>query len=386
MLRPTPLECQPPQTAWGEAWRFAGALVISVLAWVYLVQTDWEGGRALFWLDLISGLVAFCLLPFRRRWPFAVAAAANLIGIVSITAKGAAVLATVSLATRRRFWELLPMGLLILLEWLLFWFYLPAAQDDPLWWFMLLALAGIFTQVGWGLYIGSRRELIWGLERRVERAEAERDLRMTQAKTTERARIAREMHDVLAHKLSQVSMHAGALAYRTDLEADEMRASVGIIQEKANDALRDLRLVLGVLRDDESNRPVHAPLPNADDIASLVEDAVESGMNVAYEEDLRDQPVPDAVGRTLYRIVQEGLTNAHKHAPGALLTVRLFGSREDGITVTLTNPLGFGSSATPGSGLGLIGLTERAALVGGRIEHRRNSAAFELRGWIPWET
>ena len=94
-------------------------------------------------------------------------------------------------------------------------------------------------------------------------------------------------------------------------------------------------------------------------------------------------PVPDAAGRTIYRIVQEGLTNAHKHAPGSALTIELSGSPETGIDVVLRNPLGFGST-TPGSGLGLVGLTERAELRGGRLEHGRDGAAFVLRGWIPW--
>ena len=93
--------------------------------------------------------------------------------------------------------------------------------------------------------------------------------------------------------------------------------------------------------------------------------------------------MPDAAGRTLYRIVQEGITNARKHAPGALLTIELSGSPEDGLDVVLRNPLGFGS-ATPGSGLGLVGLTERAELRGGRLEHRREGSSFVLHGWIPW--
>ena len=93
--------------------------------------------------------------------------------------------------------------------------------------------------------------------------------------------------------------------------------------------------------------------------------------------------VPDVVGRTVYRIVQEGITNARKHAPGTLLTVELSGSPEDGLDVVMKNPLGFGS-ATPGAGLGLVGLTERAELRGGRLQAYRNGAHFVLHGWIPW--
>ena len=96
---------------------------------------------------------------------------------------------------------------------------------------------------------------MWTLKNRAERAEAEQELRTSQARANERARIAREMHDVLAHRISQVSMHASALAFRTDLDAEEMRASATIIQDTAHQALDDLRAVLGVLRDPESGEP-----------------------------------------------------------------------------------------------------------------------------------
>jgi signal transduction histidine kinase len=237
--------------------------------------------------------------------------------------------------------------------------------------------------LAWGMYIGSRRELLWTLRNRAERAESEQELRAAQSRSNERERIAREMHDVLAHRISQISMHAGALAFREDLTADEMRDSAGVIQAKAHEALTDLRSVLGVLRDG-SGELTHAPLPTYADVPTLVEEARRSGMTVALDDRLEaGEVVPEATGRTIYRIVQEGLTNAHKHAPGSTLTIELTGSPDDGIDVVLRNPLGFGST-TPGSGLGLVGLTERAELRGGRLEHGRDGSAFVLRGWIPW--
>jgi signal transduction histidine kinase len=235
------------------------------------------------------------------------------------------------------------------------------------------------------MYIGSRRELIATLHQRAERAETEQEFRVSQARANERARIAREMHDVLAHRISQVSMHAGALAFRDDLDAEEMRSSAAIIQEKANEALTDLRAVLGVLRDPDTGELLNQPQPTMDDLSALVDEARESGMNVEYNDLLGDTAgMPDVVGRTVYRIVQEGLTNARKHAPGALVEVRVSGSPEDGVDVQLRNPVGFGSTAAPRSGLGLIGLAERAALNGGRLEHLRDGSTFVLHGWIPW--
>jgi signal transduction histidine kinase len=99
--------------------------------------------------------------------------------------------------------------------------------------------------------------------------------------------------------------------------------------------------------------------------------------------------MPDRVGRTAYRIVQEGLTNARKHAPGVTVQVRLAGCPEQGVDITIRNPAvslstARGSSGTPGAGLGLVGLAERAKLAGGRLVTRRDGAVFELHGWLPW--
>ena len=147
--------------------------------------------------------------------------------------------------------------------------------------------------MAWGMYIGSRRELMWSLRHRAERAEAEQELRAAQSRSNERERIAREMHDVLAHRISQISMHAGALAFREDLTADEMRDSAGVIQAKAHEALTDLRGVLGVLRD-ESGELTNAPLPTYADLPALVDEARGSGMAVTLDDRLpADEPVPD---------------------------------------------------------------------------------------------
>jgi len=96
------------------------------------------------------------------------------------------------------------------------------------------------------------------------------------------------------------------------------------------------------------------------------------------------QAVPDVVGRALYRIIQEGLTNATKHAPGARVSIALSGSPEHGIDVLIRNPLGFAVGSAPNSGLGLVGLAERAELRGGTLVHGHDASVFVLRGSIPW--
>jgi signal transduction histidine kinase len=384
--RPSPEEYQPPLRLWSHAWRLLLMLLISAVVW--LPSSDRQSEISEWWwaLDLALGVPCFVLVFFRRRHPLAIAVVIGLVSAVSGTAGGPATLAAVSLATRRRWREIALIGSINFAA-AQFFSTITATTSDPRWLILVANAVATAAMLGWGMYIGSRRELIWTLRNRAERAEAEQELRVAQSRSNERARIAREMHDVLAHRISQISMHAGALAYREDLSADEMRSSASVIRDRAHEALTDLRGVLGVLRDDTGERR-SAPQPTYADLPCLVAEAREAGMRVELEDhlDTADVAVPDAAGRTVYRIVQEGMTNARKHAPGALLTVRISGSPDDGVDVLLRNPIGFGPSHTPGSGLGLIGLTERAQLRGGRLEAERDGSTFVLHGWIPWST
>ena len=146
-----------------------------------------------------------------------------LTAVTSVGA-GASLLAFVSLATGRRWWQILSVGALGLAMSIVYYRVQPVSDTDPAWLIIFFSVALTAVAAAWGMYIGSRRELLWTLRQRAETAEAERDLRASQARSTERERIAREMHDVLAHRISQISMHASALTYRQDLTAEEMRA------------------------------------------------------------------------------------------------------------------------------------------------------------------
>ena len=381
MDRPDPVEFQPRLTRWGHAWRLVVALAVSATGWLPIVEEQSHQQRA---LDLGLGLVTYVLVfGFRRRWPVPIALVANVLAAGSGLAAGPAVLALVSVATRRRWREIALVGSVGFAGAMFLAVWQPGSGHDSFWLLLSINAIAAAAMIAWGLYIGSRRELIWTLKNRAERAESEQELRVSQARANERARIAREMHDVLAHRISQVSMHAGALAFREDLTPEEVRTSATVIREKAHEALTDLRGVLGVLRG-EDGEPALAPQPTYADLDELVAEARAGGLNVELDDRVvAPAEVPEAAGRTLYRIVQEGITNARKHAPRTLLTIEVTGSPEEGLDVVLRNPLGFGSE-TPGSGLGLVGLSERAELRGGRLEAHREGATFVLRGWIPW--
>ena len=393
MDQPAPEDYQPQLRWYGHAWRYVLALALGVVVWSPVMDAQLDERPMLFWVDLLVGVLAFVLVAFRRRWPFAIAVVTILMAPVSSLSAGPAALATVSLATRRRWWQVITVGVLNVVFSLVYYAVQPSESTDP--WYVDLAVtvAVVLAITAWGMFIGSRRELLWTLRQRAETAEAERDLRASQARSNERARIAREMHDVLAHRISQISMHAGALTFRDDLSADEMRSSLAVIQDKAHEALTDLREVLGVLRDDAATAPLTGPQPTYDDLATLVADARSAGAVIEYDDRLAGhEPPPAAVGRTAFRIVQEGITNATKHAPAAVLHVQVGGSPTEGVDVVLRNALGFGPTRTPGAGLGLVGLAERAELRGGWLAHgveepsaeSATPPTFVLRAWLPW--
>ena len=214
-------------------------------------------------------------------------------------------------------------------------------------------------------YVGARRDLVAALRDRAARAEEQQELRAEQATLGERSRIAREMHDVLAHKVSLIAMHAGALEVNADAGPEQVRQTAGLIRVTAREAMEDLRDVLGVLRAGATGDGTDlAPPPRRDDIGRLVESSRAAGVQAELVMDLDE--LPDAVARTAHRIVQESLTNVHKHARGAATVVTIAGDERHGVTVEVVNrrPVG-GAALLPGSGAGLLGLGERVALVGG---------------------
>jgi signal transduction histidine kinase len=228
------------------------------------------------------------------------------------------------------------------------------------------------------------------LRERAERAESEQQLRVGQARQLERNRIAREMHDVLAHRISLVSMHAGALEFRADAVGGEVARSAAVIRSSAHQALEDLREVIGVLRDGTDDDAPERPQPTLDDVPCLIKESQQAGMHVTFRFDFpeTDGGLPLSVGRTAYRIVQEGLTNARKHAPGAAVVVDLEGSPGPGLTVEVRSrrPIAdWPGPRIPGAGQGLVGLAERADLAGGRLEHGQLADGdFRLGAWLPW--
>ena len=350
-------------------------------------QTGRATGEALFWGLLLAGVGCLVLL-WRRRWPVAVALVVAPMLALTETAVGAVLIAVYTVANRRRWPATVAVAALAALAYVPYSVLRPDPQV-PVAANNAINVAMIAIAVAVGVGVRSRRDTVDALRARAARAEAEADLRAAQLRGQERERIAREMHDALAHRISLVSLHAGALAIRPDLSAEEVARVAFTIRDSAHLALEDLREILGLLRTG-TDAELRVP-PGLAELDTLVAESRAAGTELTVHNRLPDAPAPEPVSRTAYRVVQEGLTNARKHAAGA--PVRLYLSLVGGgLLIRLVNALGeVDPTAIPGARSGLVGLAERVDVLGGRLRHgvRRGPAgevAFQLEVWLPWQT
>jgi signal transduction histidine kinase len=356
-------------------------------------------------------------LAARRWWPLAVAwisvAAAALLVLVELVAPGTLIRAdiTVNVASTSPLWA--PAAPFAVYSALAF------AQNRRVAWMPAAALAGLMviaiplfpaiplrsptetydTALGFrsvlavaigallGLYVSTRRRAVKALTERAERAERERYLLAEQARADERAKLAAEMHDVVTHRVSLMVVQAGALRVTTPDEetknaAEELRAT-------GCQALRELRDVVGLLRrtpaEDESEAiEPEAPLP---DLTPLIAESESTGTPIELIEEGDPLLAAPVVGRTVYRVVQEALTNVRKHAPGASVQVHVR-YRTGGLRLTVTNTAPSRAAdpmlAEAGSGTGLLGLRQRVELVDGTLEAGPEpDGGFRLEATLP---
>jgi signal transduction histidine kinase len=316
VVAPLPLAARYPMLAWRIGWL---ALLL-----VPLVPAHWTGGWPWGAGQILALLAAFCLAGVRQRRP-----------------------------------ELWWMWALSLIPW---WVWLAADMPN------LNGPAGatvVFTAVAVAVdSIGSRLRAQRALAIQTERAEDERAQR---AVLEERTRIARELHDVVAHHMSLVAVRAETAPYRLADLPESARAEFGSLSAVAREALAEMRRLLGVLRYDQ---PADlAPQPELADLPSLIDTARQAGLSVELSVPAAMDHVPPGVGVCAYRIVQESLSNASQHAPGAAVTVSV---HHDSGVVLLRVANGPGGSAGPsgnehGPGHGLTGMRERVALLGGSL-------------------
>ncbi|MFJ3616116.1 sensor histidine kinase [Streptomyces hydrogenans] len=243
--------------------------------------------------------------------------------------------------------------------------------------FLVLAVLG-------GLWMGNRRRLVQALHAQVEHLRTERELREQAARMAERSAIAAEMHDVLAHRLSLIALHTGVLATRKDTLPGPVVERLGLLRTASTEALTDLRDVLGALRTTDAILAADPPAPVLRDVEEMIEQARAAGQDISTTVEGGPEQAPAAHRLAVYRLVQEALTNARKHAPDAPVRVRIT-YKPPATLIEVTNPPGRG----PGiqqvpSGFGLIGLRERVEALGGSLSAGPGGAgSWRLAARIP---
>ncbi|TMR95376.1 sensor histidine kinase [Nonomuraea basaltis] len=241
----------------------------------------------------------------------------------------------------------------------------------------------IFVVTIWltGLYANTRRRYLEGLEERAERAERERDQQARMAAAAERARIARELHDVVAHNVSVMVVQADGAGYTLDSDPEQARLAVRNISKTGRAALAEMRRLVGVLRENEGGDTDYTPQPGLGQLEELVRgSAVPARLRVG------GVPVelPEGQQLAIYRIVQEALTNALKHGgPGVQAVVEIeYGGPELVVRVT-DDGRGAAAPRSPG-GHGLIGMRERVGMYGGAVwAGPRSGGGFEVLARLP---
>lgn len=374
---------------WQQTWRLAAAAALGIPVWLStgVLLSRGQVAETGSWFATGDPLVAFgCLMAllWRRRFPLAVAMTVAIASTASTLATGAALLALCSISTRRRPVEIGAVVVAyVTASQLALGLYPVQSATGSLWVQLAIPTLTAGIAVAMGMAIGARRVEVRSLRDRAESAEREQTARAAQARALERNRIAREMHDVLAHRISLVAMQAGVLDHRGDLTSEENRVLLRGIADGSHQALEELRDVLGVLRADPG-RP-EPPQPSLDRIPELVADARTSGLDVTLTTTVTGEP-SDVVGRTCYRVVQEGLTNAAKHAPGAHVHIALEGKAGDKLHVSVRNsPVATATTQPPASGFGLLGLAERITLAGGELNHHPTpDDGYLLTAQLPW--
>ncbi len=254
------------------------------------------------------------------------------------------------------------------------------------------AIAGLaLVLLGWLAGENTRAGRVYARQRAERAAEreaaaaAERAEQVSRALADERAQIARDLHDIVAHAMSVIAVRSGVARMVIDSDPDQARDALAIIETTTRRSLNEMRLLVGVLRDPGGQPAELSPVPGLADLDRLIAGTTAAGVAVELSVGGEVRPLPQAAELSAYRIVQEALTNVVRHVGPTRARVRI-GYRPDEVSIEITDD-GPGGPAPPparaGSGHGLIGMRERAALFGGELEAGPHGGGFRVRATLP---
>ncbi|MFJ1794489.1 sensor histidine kinase [Kitasatospora griseola] len=373
-----------------------------------LVRVRLDLGLAAAVIGVVLGSLAGLSLLVRRRWPVLPV----VVALVFVPGFFGVMLLVVSLYTLAATWEwpsrrarVIVLSTVAAAE--TFGMVLlamfapnPSPPQEPLPPAWVLVIASAFVAVGMavapvvtGLYMGARRRLVVSLRDRAEGLETELTLlaeqareRAWRARVEERTLIAREMHDVVAHRVSLMVVHAAAVERIIPKDPAKAQQSANLIGEVGRQALDELREILGVLRMTEAQDQVEAPVGGLGELPELVEQSRAAGMAVSLTVSGEHLVYAAEAEQTAFRVVQEGLTNAHKYAGGARVAV-LLAYVPNGVRVSVTNDCPGGAAvpvALPSGGNGLVGMRERVLALGGMFHAGpEDGGGFRVEAVLP---
>ncbi|HTF46463.1 MAG TPA: histidine kinase [Pseudonocardia sp.] len=324
----------------------------------------------------IAGFVVCAAVALRRRWPMAVLAVSTAGAIATIVVTNArspypvvAALAAYTVATRfdRKFaWtaSIASAAVLVLAGIIVSGDYLGnSVIIQPIAWIGMATAAGDAVRI--------RRAYVAEVEERARRAEQTRDEVAARMVAEERLRIARELHDLVAHRIAVINVHAGVAGHLVRTQPEDAAEAIEHVRAASRSVLGELSTLLGVLRSSEDSPAPTEPTPGLAQLDELVQSFTAAGLTIDLAVAGEADPLPDTVDLAAYRIIQESLTNVRRHSRGLHATIRLT-HRQNAVLVDVHSPDGERSPAdAPGSspaGHGIVGMRERAASVGGTLQ------------------
>jgi signal transduction histidine kinase len=347
----------------------AGAIAAGTFA-AAVLDASGTGYRPVTWIDALISVVVFGLVLVRRRWPLPVLAASTVfaVGVAAGTDLhpvyvGATVVAAYTVATRTTrgtAWVASAVSAAIVYAAALVW------SGEGWWGVPLGAVAWIGMATAVGDALRSRRAYVAAVEERARRAEQSRDEEARRRVTEERVRIARELHDVVAHHIAVINVQAGLAEHALRDRPEQAETALTHVRQAARTVLAELATILAVLRQPGDADAPTDPVRGLSQLDELLGSLASAGLRVTHHPEGSARPLPPAVDWAAYRIVQEALTNAYKHGADGTAELRI-AYTPDAVVIDVDNPVASSRERADAAGHGLTGMRERASAVGGTL-------------------
>ena len=356
----------------------AGTLVVAALGEAGIER------RPLTWGDALIAVAAFGLILVRRRWPLPVLAAATALAVATVAGTdvhlffATTVVAAYTVASRLprvTAWVACAASAAIV-------YAAGVAWSGEGWWGLPLgAVAWIGMATAVGDAVRSRRASVAAVEERAVRAEQTRESEARRRVTEERMRIARELHDVVAHHIAVINVQAGLAEHSVRTRPEQAEAALAHIRQAARTVLNELATILAVLRQPGEPDAPTEPVRGLAQLGELLASLASAGLRVDHRQVGTPRPLPPAVDWAAYRIVQEALTNASKHGREGMAQLRIEYAPDE-VVIDVSNPMDSGRPESAGHGL--TGMRERAIAVGGTLTAGPNGAGrFHVHAVLP---